>query len=76
MAILVLVIGVIVFGIGIVGQFVLGKRHRHAIQGGDRRSIHLVLTLAAIIVGAWLVIASVSHVLHDHARAHNVTTTP
>ncbi len=78
MAILVLVIGTAVFAIGIVGQFILGKRHRHQIQAGDRRGLRLVLTLAAIIVGAWMVIASATHVLHNHARVQhgNVTATP
>ena len=76
MAILVLVIGVLVFGIGIVGQFILGKRHRHTLQAGDRKSVRIVLTLAAIIIGAWLVIASASHVLHDHAHTHTVTSNP
>ena len=68
LAILVLVIGTTLFGIGIVGQFSLGRRRARASNAGDRAGARLVLTLAAIIVGAWMVIASAAALLHAHAH--------
>ena len=69
MATLVLVIGLVMFVIGIAGQFNLGRRFSKNHQPGDRRGVRLVLTLAALIVGAWLVIASASSLLKAHSRA-------
>ena len=69
MATLVLIIGLVMFVIGIAGQFNLGQRFSKNHQPGDRRGARLVLTLAALIIGAWLVIASASSLLHAHAHA-------
>ncbi len=68
LAILVLVIGTLLFGIGIAGQIGLGRRRARASNPGDRASARIVLTLAAIIVGAWMVIASAAALLHAHSR--------
>ncbi len=68
LAILVLVIGTLLFGVGIAGQIALGQRRARASNPGDRASARIVLTLAAIIVGAWMVIASAAALLHSHSR--------
>ncbi len=71
MAIFILILGAIVFFIGIAGQLAIGRHFNKQVQPGDRRGARLVLTLAAIIIGAWLVIASASALLHAHAHAHS-----
>jgi hypothetical protein len=76
MATLVLIIGVVLFGIGIAGQLRIGQRFSKTPASGDRRSARLVLTLAAIIIGAWMVIASASALLHSHAHSQSQTTNP
>ncbi len=76
MATLVLVIGVVMFGIGSAGQLRIGQRFSKTPAPGDRRSARIVLTLAAIIIGAWLVIASASALLHSHAHTQTNTSNP
>ncbi len=73
MAIVILIVGVVVFGIGIVGQVNLGRRRSQSSNAGDRRSARLVLTLAALIIGAWMAIASSVALLHSHAHSHAST---
>ena len=73
MAILILILGTAMFFIGIAGQFNLGKRFRKQTHAGDRRGARLVLTLAAIVIGAWLVIISASALLHSHAQPQHST---
>ncbi|RRA49798.1 hypothetical protein [Acidipila sp. EB88] len=76
LAIIVFIVGVALFGIGIVGQIGLGRRKsRGPSPTGDRAGARLVLTLAAIIVGAWMVIASASAILHAHAHSTRTTQT-
>ncbi len=75
MATLVLIVGVIIFGIGIAGQVVVGRRYAKASHPGDRKGARVVLTIAGIIIGAWMVIASVAFLLHSHARAQQATRT-
>lgn len=74
MAIFVLIIGVVIFGIGIAGQLVVGRRYAKNHHPGDRKGAHVVLTIAGIIIGAWLVIASAAALLHAHSRAQQHTT--
>ena len=71
MATLVLIIGVVVFGIGISGQIGLWRRVARKSSAGDRRGARIVITLAAIIIGAWLVIASTAHLLHSHSQSQH-----
>ncbi len=75
MAIATLLIGAIVFGIGIVGQVAVSRRRSRAASAGDRAGARLVLTLAAIIVGAWMLIASTAFLLHGHAHRQSFTVT-
>jgi hypothetical protein len=70
MAIITLVVGLLIFLIGIGGQVVVGRRFARASSEGDRRSVRIVLLLAAIVIGGWLAIASGVHILHAHATAH------
>lgn len=74
MAIAVLLIGAVMFFIGIVGQVGLGQRFRKQHATGDRRGARLVLTLAALIVGAWLVIISASALLKKHSQHQAAAT--
>lgn len=71
LAVLVFVVGVAVFGVGIAGQIALGRRRAKASNAGDRAGARLVLTLAAIIVGLWMVIASVAGLLHAHSGSQH-----
>ncbi len=74
MATFVLIVGVIIFGIGIAGQLVVGRRYAKNHHPGDRKSAHVVLTIAGIIIGAWMVIGSAAALLHSHSRAQQTTT--
>ncbi len=74
MAIVTLIVGALIFLIGVGGQIVVGRRFAKASAEEDRRSVRIVLLLAAIIIGAWLVIASGVHLLHAHATAHTAAT--
>ena len=74
LAIIVFVVGVAMFGIGIGGQVMLGRRRARTSNPGDRASARIVLTLAAIVVGAWMVIASGVAILHSHANAQQGNT--
>jgi uncharacterized membrane protein YedE/YeeE len=53
MAIVALIVGVIIFLVGIGGQIVVGRRFAKTSSEGDRRSVKIVLLLAAIVIGAW-----------------------
>jgi hypothetical protein len=74
MAIVALIVGVIIFLVGIGGQIVVGRRFAKTSSEGDRRSVKIVVLLAAIVIGAWLVIASGVHLLHAHATAHTAAS--
>lgn len=74
MAIVILVVGAVLFIIGITGQVMVGRRFAKTSAPDDRRSVRIVLTLAAIIIGIWLVIASGVSILHGHAHAHPAAT--
>ena len=69
MAILILVIGTLMFVFGIAGQVALTRRRVQAANEGDKRSRRIVVTLAALIIGAWLIIAAIVFLLHSHAHA-------
>ena len=71
MAIFILVIGAVVFFVGIGGQVIIGSHFSNKAHPGDRKGARLVLTLAAIIIGAWMVIASAATLLHAHAHSHS-----
>jgi hypothetical protein len=70
MAIVTLIVGLVIFLVGIGGQIVVGRRFAQTSAAGDRRSVRIVVLLAAIVIGLWLVIASGVHLLHAHATAH------
>ena len=74
MATFILIVGIIVFGIGIAGQLVVGRKYSKNTHPGDRKGARVVLTIAGIIIGAWMVIASAATLLHGHARAQQHTT--
>ncbi len=65
MAILTLIIGIVLFGIGIAGQ-TLTRSKKPAAHPGDRHGFRVVVTMASIVVGAWLLIISAVHLLHGH----------
>ncbi len=68
-AIAVLVIGGLLFFVGIVGQFVLGKRRRQGVtHKQDRAGARIVLTLGSIVIGLWLIIASAAGILHANSH--------
>ncbi len=69
MAIATLIIGIVLFGIGIAGQSMTRSRKPVA-HPGDRRGFQVVVTVGSIVVGAWLLIISAVHLLH----AHHITT--
>ena len=75
MATLVLIVGAAMFFIGIAGQIGIGKRFSKQSSAGDRRGRRLVLTLAALIIGAWLVIISASSLLkHRCVTQHQASS--
>ncbi len=65
MAILTLIIGIVLFGIGIGGH-TLTRSKKPVAHPGDRRSFNLVVTVGSIVIGAWLLIISAVHLLHLH----------
>lgn len=69
MAIGILIIGVVIFAIGISGQVALTRKRVQTANPGDRKSRRIILTLAAIIVGAWIIIAGIVLLLRGHAQA-------
>ena len=75
MAIVTLIVGAVLFIVGIGGQVAVGRRFAKRSAPGDRRSARIAWTLAALVIGAWMVIASGATLLHAHAHAHPVTTT-
>ncbi len=70
MAIATLIVGILIFCVGVGGQVLVGRRFAKTSSEGDRQSVRIVLLLAAIVIGAWLAIASGVHLLHAHATAH------
>ena len=76
MATLTLIIGVSIFLVGIFGQALIGRRFRKQTSVGDRRGARLILTLAAVIIGAWLVIASAAALLHSRSHTQQHTSNP
>ena len=68
-AVLTLIIGIILFGIGIAGQS-MTRSKKPAAHAGDRHGFRVVVTVGSIVIGAWLLILSAVHFLHLH---HPVT---
>ena len=68
LAIAVLLIGGVLFAIGVGGQINLGKRRAKAAHPGDRAGRRIVLTLAAIVIGCWMIIASAVAILHHNSH--------
>ena len=65
MAILTLIIGIVLFGIGVAGQS-LTRSKKPVAHPGDRRGLNVVVTVGSIVIGAWLLIISAVHLLHLH----------
>ncbi len=65
MAILTLIIGIVLFGIGVAGQS-MTRAKKPVAHAGDRRGLNVVVTMASIVIGAWLLIISAVHLLHMH----------
>ena len=75
LAVAVLVIGGVLFFVGIAGQFRLGKRRRQGVaHTQDRAGARIVLTLGSIVIGLWLIIASAAGILH--ANSHRTPANP
>ena len=74
MATFILIIGVVIFGVGIAGQLAVGRKYAKNHNPGDRKGAQVVLTIAGIIIGAWMIIAAGAALLHSHARAQQQTT--
>ncbi len=74
MAVFILVIGFLIFAVGVGGQLVIGGHFTNKAHPGDRKAARMLLTLAAIIIGAWMFIASAAALLHGHSRSHQQTT--
>jgi uncharacterized membrane protein len=70
MAIVTLILGIVLFGIGITGQ-TLTRQKKPVAHAGDRKSLNLVVTVASIVIGAWLLILSAVHFLHLHTAGHS-----
>jgi len=70
-AIATLVVGGLIFAIGIIGQVFVGRRFSKTSSPGDKRSTRLVLRLAALIIGAWLVIIAAVAILHSHSHVQH-----
>lgn len=69
-AVLTLIVGLVLFLTGVAGQAITRQRRARVSQPGDRHGARLVLTVAAIVIGAWITIASAVALLHSHAGAH------
>jgi hypothetical protein len=65
MATTTLIVGVILFAIGIFGQFRTKPVKARAHQG-DRNRVRSVLTVASIVVGFWLLAISGVYILYQH----------
>lgn len=72
-AVLTLIVGLVLFLIGVAGQAITRQRRARVSHEGDRHGARLVLTVAAIVIGAWMTIGSAVTLLHMHARAHQTT---
>src|SRR5579875_2702190 len=68
MATATLVIGVLLFAIGIIGQLRTQPRKQRA-HPGDRNRFISVVTIGSIVVGFWLLAISAVHILHNHHHA-------
>ncbi len=70
-AIATLVVGGLMFAIGIIGQVLVGRRFFKTPSPGDKRTGRLVLRLAVLIIGAWLVIIATVAILHSHSHVQH-----
>jgi hypothetical protein len=68
MAIVTLIVGIVLFGIGIAGQTITRSKKPVA-HKQDRLGFQLVVTIGSLVVGAWLLIISTVHLLHAHHMA-------
>ena len=58
-----LAFGIVLFGVGVVGQ-IRGRGKGKKFHPHDLRARRWVLTLGSIVVGAWLVALSAAHLLY------------
>ena len=65
MAIATLILGILLFAVGVFGQS-MTRSKKPAAHPSDRRGFTLVVTIGSIVVGAWLLIISTVHLLHLH----------
>ncbi len=65
MAIATLIVGILLFAVGVFGQSMTRARKPVA-HRQDRRGFQIVVTVGSIVVGAWLLIISTVHILHSH----------
>ena len=65
MAIVTLIIGIVLFGIGVAGQ-TMTRSKKPAAHEDDRKGFQIVVTIGSLVVGAWLLIISTVHLLHAH----------
>ena len=70
-AIATLVVGGLIFLVGIIGQAFVGRRFFKTPSAGDKHTTRLVLRLAALIIGAWLVIIATVAILHSHSHVQH-----
>lgn len=64
-----LAVGIVLFGIGIVGQ-VRGRAEAKKFHPDDLRARRWVVTVGLIVVGAWLVALSAARLLYLTQVAH------
>ena len=65
MAIITLIIGIVLFIVGVAGQ-TMSRTKKPAAHPGDRRGFNIILTVGSIVIGAWLLIISTVQLLHAH----------
>ncbi len=70
-AIATLVVGGLIFAVGIIGQVFIGRRFFKTPSSGDKHTARLVLRLAALIIGAWMVIIAAVAILHSHSHVQH-----
>ncbi|HEY0784654.1 MAG TPA: hypothetical protein VGD62_02215 [Acidobacteriaceae bacterium] len=67
-AIATLIVGILLFAVGVVGQS-LTRAKKPVAHHHDRRGFTLIVTIGSIVLGAWLLIISTVHLLHLHHKA-------
>jgi hypothetical protein len=69
MAWITLIVGAALFLGGVLGQVTTMRRHGQATRD-QRRAGLFVLRIAAVLIGAWLLIFGLSHALRGHGTVH------